>query len=433
MDVDANEIGRHLDALMQIATENNGIRAAGTTGYAASRDYVAQQLTDLGFTVTRSPFTFTFFDEAEPVSLIVGDHQWTGAEWLHAMLYSAGGNVAGVLQTVDLSPDGFVTGTGGCEATDWAGFVAGHIALVGSAPCFRRDQILLAQDAGALGVIALYPHWEANMTRRPTLFAPDGITIPAVVAGSEPSTALLAAAAAGRSAQLTSTVTMSQQTNDNVIAERAGSTDDVVILGAHLDSVLDGPGINDNGSGVATLLSLAQPVSAFPLPLDKTVRFAFWGAEEYGELGSTAYVDSLSDAERARVTAYLNVDMDASPNAARFVYNDADAPATSDPLVQQLLDALAADRTPAEVTDVGGASDHHPFALAGIPVAGVFSGLAPLSPDQAAQFGGQAGVPADACYHLACDTRDNINLESAVTLGNAVGAVVQELAFAPRP
>lgn len=423
-----DEIGGHLDALMQIAMDNNGIRAAGTSGYDASADYVATQLTNMGYQIERDPFQFTFFDEAAPVALDVGNQHWSGGDWLHAMLYSASGDVTAVVQSVKLTPDGRLINTGGCDPADWSDFVAGHIALIESGPCLRRDQVLNAQNAGAVGLISLYPNWTQGQTRRPTLLDPQGVTIPAVVAGGEPTQALLGAAAARATVELNSQVTTRAATNDNLIAEWPGASDQIVMLGAHLDSVLDGPGINDDGSGVATLLSLARSVAANPQPV-KTIRFGFWGAEEYGELGSRAYTQALSASDIGRISAYFNLDMVASPGAARFVYDDSTAPPGSDQLTQLLFDALSAAGKPGLLTDLGGASDHLNFELAGIPSAGVFSGLNPLTDQEVAVFGGEPGIPTDACYHLACDTRANINMDSALTLGGAVATVLQELAY----
>ena len=166
-------------------------------------------------------------------------------------------------------------------------------------------------------------------------------------------------------------------------------------------------------------------------PSAKTIRFGFWGAEEYGKLGSHAYTQALSAPEIGQISAYFNLDMVASPGAARFVYDDSTAPPGSDQLTQLLFDALSAAGKPGLLTDVGGASDHYPFELAGIPSAGVFSGLNPLTENELAVFGGEPGIPTDTCYHLACDTRANINLGSALTLGGAVATVLQELAYQP--
>jgi Peptidase family M28/PA domain len=415
---------------MQIATANNGIRAAGTSGYDASADYVASQLSAMGYDVDHVPFHFSEFADAAPVELIVGDQRWSGSEWLNTMLYSASGDVTGVVQTVKLTPDGRQINTGGCDPADWSDFVAGNIALIESGPCARRDQILNAVHAGAIALISLYPNWAAGQTRRPTLLSQDGVTIPTIVAGSDPTQALLAAAAGGATAQVVTNTTITPAVNDDVIAEWPGTGDQVVMLGAHLDSVIDGPGINDNGSGVATLLSLARSVTGNPRP-DETIRFGFWGAEEYGELGSAAYVSGLPATELDRLTAYFNLDMVASPNAARFVYDDSTAPPGSDQLTQMLLGALSAADKPGLLTDLGGASDHLNFELAGIPSAGVFSGINPPTDSEAQVFGNDPTMMADACYHLACDTRANINMDSALTLGGAVTTVVQDLAYQP--
>ena len=102
------------------------------------------------------------------------------------------------------------------------------------------------------------------------------------------------------------------------------------MLGAHLDSVAAGPGINDNGSGTAALLEIAEQLAKKRVRLTNQVAFAFWGAEENGLVGSTYFVEHLSPAQKARVMANLNFDMLASPNFVRFV-RDGDLSDTADP------------------------------------------------------------------------------------------------------
>jgi Zn-dependent M28 family amino/carboxypeptidase len=105
-----------------------------------------------------------------------------------------------------------------------------------------------------------------------------------------------------------------------VLAEsRRGNPDNVVIVGAHLDSVFEGPGINDNGSGSAAVLAVAEQMSKVK-PRNK-VRFAWWGAEEFGLVGSDHYVANLSEEEREDIALYLNFDMIGSPNYVRFIYD----------------------------------------------------------------------------------------------------------------
>ena len=99
----------------------------------------------------------------------------------------------------------------------------------------------------------------------------------------------------------------------------SGRADNVVMVGAHLDSVSRGPGINDNGSGSAAILEVAEAMRKVK-PTNK-VRFAWWGAEESGLVGSTNYVNGLSPAEQDKIALYLNFDMIGSPNFGRFVYD----------------------------------------------------------------------------------------------------------------
>ena len=411
-------IGRHLDALAQIARDNNGERAAGTSGYAASVDYVVEQLTTLGFEVERQPFEFTFFDEVAPVSVAIDGESWTGPDWLRTNLYSGEGDISAVPVSVRGS---------GCDASDWNAFPSGSIALVDGDGCFTRIKVFLAQDAGAAALISLVTEWDEGEVLQPTLLEPTDIEIPAVVAGNEPSQALSDAARDGMTIELDVDVEMSRMTINNVIAEWPGATDQTVMLGGHLDSVLGGPGLNDNGSGVATLLAIAASVANLPVP-ERTIRLGFWGAEEFGVYGSDHYVKSLSASEESRIQAYLNLDMVASPNAGLYVYEDDSSPTGSARITRLLFDALQEMGTSGIGIPSGG-SDHVAFWNADIAFGGVFSGIALLTAEEAEMFDGEAHEPADPCYHLPCDGRQNVDLDTAMILGGAIAAVLEELAY----
>jgi len=204
----------------------------------------------------------------------------------------------------------------------------------------------------------------------------------------------------------------------NVIAQtRTGDPDQVVMIGAHLDSVSDGPGIVDNGSGVATLLEIAAQLGTDP-SVQNRVRFAFFGAEENGAEGSTGYVQGLSPDDRKKIKLYLNVDMVASPNGGYFVQggkgNDAEeaGPPGSATIARVLADQLANTgvKNPEFIEFVG--DDESPFIEAGIPVAGAENGdEEKKTAKQAKAWGGQAGEVYDPCYDVACDTIDNVNRE----------------------
>jgi aminopeptidase S len=193
------------------------------------------------------------------------------------------------------------------------------------------------------------------------------------------------------------------------------------MAGAHLDSVPAGPGVNDDGSGVATLLALAARLGAGPR-LATTLRFGFWTAEELGLYGSRAYVRRLSAAERRRIRGYVNLDMVGSPNAVLETYG---AGATE----AALRRALAARGPAPNHSSIGGASDHASFQRAGIEVGGVFTGASGrVSGASAERFGARAGRPADPCYHQACDTLANVNRPMLERVADAVEVAVRSLA-----
>src|SRR5207344_1836104 len=185
---------------------------------------------------------------------------------------------------------------------------------------------------------------------------------------------------------------------------RKGDPNRVVVQGSHLDSVVAGPGINDNGSGSSYNLESAIQLAKEKIKPKNTIRFAFWGAEEEGLLGSQFYVDSLSDEDFAKILLNLNHDMVASPNFVRFVYDgDGSDTGTAGPAGSELIEAAFVrwfDRQglATEPTAFDGRSDYGPFIAVGIPAGGLFTGAEGVkTPEEAAIYGGMAGEPYDAC------------------------------------
>nr|WP_175407678.1 M28 family metallopeptidase [Streptomyces sp. TRM64462] len=195
-------------------------------------------------------------------------------------------------------------------------------------------------------------------------------------------------------------------TGYNLIADwPGGDPNQVLMAGAHLDSVSSGPGINDNGSGSAAVLETALAVSRAGFKPAKHLRFAWWGAEELGLVGSRYYVGNLPTSERGKVAGYLNFDMIGSPNPGYFVYDD-------DPVIEKTFkDYFAGIGVPTEIeTEGDGRSDHASFKNVGIPVGGLFTGASRTKTSaQAQKWGGTAGQAFDRCYHSSCDTTSNIN------------------------
>jgi Zn-dependent M28 family amino/carboxypeptidase len=411
----------HQAAFQGIADANDdeyypGTRVAGTEGYAESVEYVADKLRAAGYTVTLDPFDFQFVFPAllRQLSPVTADHAtgtYTG---------SGNGDVTGNVVPVDLALTPPRDSSSGCEAADFAGLdLSGpsDIALVQRGTCAFAIKAVNAQAAGAEAVVIFN---QGNDPTREGLIvgtlnpSPAPVTVPVVGASFAAGVALSQPGSTARVRVLPSQT----RTDYNVLAEMRGvlNPDNVVMSGAHLDSVGAGPGINDNGSGSAALLETAlQMAKVKPL---NTVRYAWWGAEEAGLLGSTAYVQGLSQAERDRIALYLNYDMVGSPNYVLMTYDANEstfaAPAgvpipEGSEAIENLYERFYTSvGRPYDDTQYSGRSDYQAFIVAGIPSGGLFTGAEVVkTPAQQAIWGGTAGAQFDPCYHLACDTFAN--------------------------
>ena len=399
-----------LEELQRIADANGGNRASGQPGYDASVEYVAGALRQAGFSVETPSFPFDTF-AAQAQTLAVGGAPGPAVT---ALTYSPTTPPEGVTGPLVVAPDAPADATPGCEATDYATLPArGAVLLVRRGACTFTQKQQIASEVGAAAVLV------GNNVPGPL-----GGTLGSVAEGRLPTGGLLQPdfdALLARSGQ-PATVTLVTQsrtiTTRNVVAQTTtGRTDEVVMAGAHLDSVPEGPGMNDNGSGSAAQLELAVRLGGAP-PVTNAVRFAWWGAEEVGLLGSTAYVQGLAPEARRDIAVLLNADMLGSPNPAYLVYDGDDSdrqgappgPRGSDGIERTLADALTSAGAPPQGTDFDGRSDYGPFVEAGIPSGGLFSGAEEIkTPEQAARWGGQPGVAYDRCYHQACDTLANID------------------------
>jgi len=265
-----------------------------------------------------------------------------------------------------------------------------------------------------------YPDRGAGEIYRPTLIDPAGITIPVVSVTDDGVRALRDAE--GDDAHLAVETERAPATLRNVIAS-LGEGPSVLMLGAHLDSVLDGPGLNDNGSGVVALLEVARAIVETGVPEGWTVRIGLWGGEEFGDIGSRAYVETSGD----DVAAYLNLDMAGSPNGATLVYNEAGAPSGSEEITRAFEAWLDARGEPHAPVDIGGSSDHFAFGQAGTPTGGLFAGASETGSAARPAASGSTGGPADVCYHLACDDLDNVDVARVALFAEATLGVAYAL------
>jgi Zn-dependent M28 family amino/carboxypeptidase len=294
--------------------------------------------------------------------------------------------------------------------------------------CFFGTKAFYAEQAGAEAVIIFN---QGNTPDREGLIVADGTSVDEPIPGA-PGPVTHGIPVVG--ASFADGVALSQpgstayvlvlpaetRTDYNVIAELPGkNADNVVMAGAHLDSVTEGPGINDNGSGSAALLETALMMANSNTP--NTLRFAWWAGEEQGLLGSADYVAGLSQAERDRIALYMNYDMVGSPNYIFMVY-DADestfeAPVVVPPGSAEIEDVYESYYTlvgePYDDTEFSGRSDYEAFILAGIPSSGLFTGAEVIKTEEQEEiWGGTAGEQFDPCYHEVCDTFENVDLHA---------------------
>ncbi len=413
----------HLRKLQDIANANDNTRAVGTPGYDASVDYVVGKLRDKGFDVQTPEFDARVF-HSDPGSVSVDGQTFEA----HALEFSLATPLDGMRGPLVPAPQ---EDSPGCSASDYDNLpVSGAVVLVdrGSCPFSQKEDV--AVQRGAVAMIIADNAVEEQMGG--TLGEKTDVKIP-VVSVSKVDGAQL------RTKSGLATVKLKAETKPvharNVVAQtKTGLTSDVVMAGAHLDSVAEGPGINDNGSGVAAVLETALQLGSSP-QVRNAVRFGFWGAEELGLIGSHRYVESLDVNALKDIALYLNFDMLASPNPGYFTYDgDQSLPADKrgNPVVPEgsagIERSLAAylnsaGKTPRD-TSFDGRSDYDGFTAAGIPSGGLFSGAEnKKSPEEAKLWGGAAEQPFDPNYHKSTDTLDHIDHAALGINGGGVAYV----------
>ncbi|KAI3322229.1 peptidase family M28 [Xylariaceae sp. AK1471] len=411
-DIQTVELERNLWNLDQIANQNGGNRAFGTPGYKKSLDYIYERA------VTRfhpeydtivQPFNHTY---AEVLELSVTGPDGESVSTI-PLIYNPGTDDGPIKALLIDTPVDDARGSA-CFEDQWAGIDAtGKLALVKRGTCAISQKLKLARAHGALGVI-LY-HNTAGTPTSATLGAENtGLLVPVATIPKSVGEAWKARLSAGEdlTVELFIDALFEERESWNLIVEtKAGDPNNVIMLGAHLDSVQVGPGINDDGSGTSLLIEIMTALRNYR-GFQNKVRFAWWGAEESGLIGSLHYTSTLSAEEADKIRFYFNYDMVGSPYADYEVYvgdNAGDAVGA-----QKLVDHLGAAGKPAHLGAFGSSSDYVGFLALGIPSSGIFTGASPAT---------------DPCYHLACDGFRNVDLDALTANAKAAASVAAEFAI----
>jgi Zn-dependent M28 family amino/carboxypeptidase len=408
-DITEDGLMANLRALDTIAKENGGNRAFGLPGYRASVDYIVSQTSKFD---TAKVWTQDFpaaFTQMKSISLQVGEKK----VGIVSLQYSPSTSESGISASLVLAPAGSIA----CSEKAYEGLnVKGKIVLAERRPCPDNTTfaglVRAAATAGATSII-IYNN-SPVMVGGGTLGA-FGVrekdkAIPAGFITQSEGKAIAEQLKSGTSvtAKFQHTQINEQRVTHNVFAETlVGDPSSVIMLGAHLDSVQAGPGINDDGSGTTLLLEIFKSIQKHKT-LKNKVRFAWWGAEESGLLGSNHYTANLKTVEADNILAYLNFDMIARGYYGVFdgkgVIPQMNGPPGSEILSKIFVDAFQQKGINSTVKEkFAGNSDYGSFVgKLKKPSGGLFTG---------------AGYAQDPCYHRACDTINNIDTKVLTTNG----------------
>ncbi|KAK4448820.1 hypothetical protein QBC34DRAFT_300421 [Podospora aff. communis PSN243] len=412
-DITTEGLMANLVALNEIALNNGGNRAFGLPGYSASVDYVWSKVSKVPRTKAWKQKFFGLFNRIESLELKIDDEPI----FVAGLTYSPSTSKEGIIAEVVAGPEGLA----GCNDTSYRDLdVTGRIVLVQRWRCDNggtlAGRLLPAARAGAAAVI-IYNDVEASVTGG-TLSAQDPDHVPGGFINLADGLRIKARLAAGERVQayFQQTQIVEQRETENVFVETEdGDPDNVIVLGAHLDSVQAGAGINDDGSGTSLLLELFKASRKYKAK--NKIRFAWWGAEENGLLGSKHYCSNLDVAEANSILAYLNFDM---VSRGYIGVGDGDgsshgsvAPPGSDVIERIYVEHFESQGivvTPAIITN---GSDYASFwKILDKPFGYLHTGV---------------GTAQDPCYHRACDDINNPNPETITINARAAAHMLSVL------
>ncbi|POR31126.1 Peptide hydrolase [Tolypocladium paradoxum] len=411
-DIKVEELRNVLWHLNKIGRDNGGNRAFGLPGFNASMDFILERAVKRfgkHMDTFVQPFTH-LFQTTNKIWLTGPDGKKVDVASL--MYNTATPLPKGVTAPLIDTPIDDTRGSA-CFEDQWKGIDAtGKIALVKRGVCAISDKLKLARQHGALAVV-VYNQTPGNISGA-TLSAENiGKIVPVGVIHLEDGQGWSKRLASGEKVQVTLLVDSIAEERPcwNIISEtKEGDPNHVVMLGAHLDSVQPGPGVNDDGSGTAALLEIMGSLKKYKGFKNK-VRFAWWGAEESGLIGSLYYTKQLSEAEADKIRFYFNYDMIGSPKPDFVVYANNDAHKVGGVI---LFDYLQSHGVEPFYGKFGSSSDYVGFLQLGIPSSGLFTG---------------AGEPFDICYHQACDDINNIDWKAIEVNAKAAGFAAAKFAL----
>ncbi|KAF2113165.1 aminopeptidase-like protein Y [Lophiotrema nucula] len=387
---------------------NHPTRVIGSAGHAGTLNYIYEELLKLGdyYDISNQSFPAVSGKVFES-RLVIGNDVPTSAAPM--------GLTPATKNKEPVHGDLVLVKNEGCQSTDYPTDVAGSIAFIKRGTCPFGTK---SENAGRAGAIAAIVYNDEKEGVSGTLGTPSPYHVATFgLSGDEAEPVIKKLKQTKRvdaiayiDAEVGSILTV------NIVAQTTGGDpENVVMLGAHSDSVDAGPGINDDGSGSLSLLEVASQLTGFSV--NNAVRFAWWAGEEEGLLGSDYYVATLPEDENQKIRLFMDYDMMGSPNFAYQIYNATNAinPNGSEELRDLYIDWYDEQKLNYTFIPFDGRSDYDGFIRNGIPGGGIATGAEGIkTKKEQEQFGGKAGDWYDPCYHQLCDDVGNVNVTAWV-------------------
>ncbi|WP_092546400.1 M20/M25/M40 family metallo-hydrolase [Actinoplanes derwentensis] len=399
---------------LKVLSQGIGPRIGGTRSEKRAADYVSGVLDRLGYDVTLQPFPVAdkFLAQLDAPRGLPDDLNWQVGASPHAAL--------------DTRVRGDVLDAGAGGTADYPEDVTGKILLIDYAVATRETLVATAVARGAAAVVFLpadlvEPRRASAFSPQLPGFATTPVAVPVVGVAQAQKHRLRALLATGPLKLTVSTAAHRGLTSHNVLAERRRreTGGPVVMVSAHYDTVIGAPGANDDGSGTVLTLEIARVLRR--LPTAATLRFALWGSEEQGLIGSRYYVAQLPQAERDRILAVYQNDMVATswdPAVRYWLLSHTGLANRATDEVAAAADRLGYAPRISPVT-LRGSSDHQSFQEVGIASAN-FSWRGEASP-----------ALLEPPYHSPEDTiAKNISLERLQVSLELIGAAAYRTALA---
>jgi hypothetical protein len=441
--IDQSEIYNHLDRLSHIALSHPKKSRSILNAYNATVDYIMEELkskTDCKMKIQR--FLVPIWENYGTPTLVMKNPLQIQFKNLVDFRIMRNGGEASTLEDERLFHV-----KDGCNIANFTGFSGGIVLVLLEKPnCELYNIALNAEKVHAKGLFFYQPESATALSFARIIaenWLPEYKIIKIPVFSVSYSVGQLFMKAPESKVSLTTNSGTTITTTSNVLCEtREGDDNNIIMMGAHADSVPEGPGLVDNGSGTSSLLHLFLKMyeTGFNKKLVNKVRFGWWGAEEIGLHGSRYYTRTLkaNNTEFKKVVVYSNFDMLGSPNYIPYILRGDSAPEPLrfgsrkiQGLYEEYFNSLPRYKKfykKYAFKDMYARSDFKPFLDVGIHAGGLATGADVIKTvDDRQKFGGLANAQTDPCYHQSCDTIENVSMEILTSLTECAAHVLNIL------